>query len=65
VPIFRSARLYTMHHCAHLQECKTVHYCIWFSALNVLTGVLGRWEAGHVHMTCLPASQDSSEHIKS
>jgi len=37
VPIFRSAKLYTtaygfQHHCAHLQECKAVHYCIWFSA---------------------------------
>ena len=22
------------HHCGHLQECKAVHYCIWFSALE-------------------------------
>ena len=41
VPIFRCARLYTaaygfQQHCAHLQECKVVHYCIWFSALKVL-----------------------------
>jgi len=26
-----------------------VHYCIWFSALNVLAGALGRREAGRVH----------------
>ena len=37
-----------MHHCAHLQECKAVHYCIWFSALKVLARVLGRREAGRV-----------------
>jgi len=38
------------HHCAHLQECKAVHYCIWFSTLiKVLAGVLGRREAGRVH----------------
>ena len=37
------------HHCAHLQECKAVHYCTWFSALKVLAGVLGRREAGRVH----------------
>ena len=35
------------HHCAHLQECKAIHYCIWFSALKVLAGVLGRREASH------------------
>ena len=45
---------------------------VWFSALNVLAGVLGSKEAGLLHsieaviglMTCLPASQDSSQHIK-
>ena len=26
-----------------------MHYCIWFSALKVLAGVLGRREAGRVH----------------
>jgi len=33
----------------HLQECKAVHYCIWFSALKVMVGVLGRRAAGRVH----------------
>jgi len=36
-------------HCAHLQECKSVNYCIWFSAFKVLAGVLGHREAGRVH----------------
>jgi len=26
-----------------------VYYYIWFSATDVLTGVLGSWEAGRVH----------------
>ena len=30
------------HHCVHLQECKAVHYCVRFSALKVMAGVLGR-----------------------
>jgi len=53
------------HHCAHLQECKTVQYCIWFSALEVLAGVLGRREAGRVHcveavcrLHCLHSAHD-------
>jgi len=37
------------HHCAHLQECKAVHYCIWFLARKVLAGFLGHREAGRVH----------------
>ena len=37
------------HHCAHLQECKAEHYCIWFSALKVLAGVLRSREADRVH----------------
>jgi hypothetical protein len=62
VPIFRSTRLYTT--------------AYGFQHLNVLAGVLGRREAGRVHCveavfqiytvytTCLPASQDSSQHPK-
>jgi len=37
------------HNGAQLQECKAVHYCIWFSALKVLAGALERREAGRVH----------------
>ena len=37
------------HHCAHLQESNAVHYCVWFTALEVLDGVLGRREEGRVH----------------
>ena len=29
-----------MHYYAHLQECKAVYYCIWFSALNPLNAEL-------------------------
>ena len=36
------------HHCAHLQQCEALHYCIWFSPLKVLAGILGRREAGRV-----------------
>jgi len=25
------------HHCAHLQDCKAVHYCIWFSVLQKIS----------------------------
>jgi len=42
---------------AHLQARKTVFYCIRFSALDVLAGVLGSWEAVRVHT-------DTSQHIK-
>jgi len=38
-----------VHHYAHLQEREAVFYCICFSALNVLAGLLGSREAGRVH----------------
>jgi len=38
-----------MHHRAHLQERKVAYYYIWFSALSVPAGVLGRREAGRAH----------------
>jgi len=37
------------HHYAHLQERKVVYNCTWFSALNVLVGVLGSPETGRLH----------------
>ena len=37
---------------------------VWFSALDVLAGVMGSREASRVHTACFPASQDSSQHIK-
>jgi hypothetical protein len=62
------------------REREAVYYRIWFPALNALAGVLGSREAGRVccveaviqpnnslytaHTTCLPGSQESSQHIK-
>jgi len=37
------------HHDAHLQERKALYYYVWFSALNVLSGVLGSREPSREH----------------
>jgi len=37
------------HHYAHHQENKTVHYCIWCSALVVLAVVVWSWVISCVH----------------
>jgi len=37
------------HHYAHHQENKTVYYCIWCSALVVLTVVVWSWFVSCVH----------------
>jgi len=37
------------HHYAHHQEIKAVYYCIWCSALVVLSVVVWSWVVSYVH----------------